>query len=106
MCAQAAYLVNSTNMLQKTPVPIQPQSQQWMARSWEAGQAGVHYRMFVSVPKSGADQEVRLWAHKTRLQTFRLHAAPSLQQHTTLMSCKLLRDTYIAQASGTTAMAH
>jgi len=37
--------------------------------------------------------------------TFRLRAAPTLQQHKTLMWCKLLRDSYIAQASRTTAMA-
>jgi len=40
----------------------------------------------------------------TDVITFRLRAAPTLQQHKTLMWCKLLRDSYIAQASRTTAM--
>ncbi len=41
----------------------------------------------------------------TDVITFRLRAAPTLQQHITLMWCKLLRDSYITQASRTTAMA-
>ena len=108
MCAQAAYLVNSTNMLQITPVPTQPQSQQWMARSWVVGQAGVHYRMFVSAPEPGAEPGGTAMGVKnkpTDVITFRLRAAPTLQQHITLMWCKLLRDSYITQASRTTAMA-
>ncbi len=37
--------------------------------------------------------------------TFRLRAAPTLQQHKSLSWRKLLRDSYISQASRTTAMA-
>jgi hypothetical protein len=90
MCAQAAYLVNSTNMLQITPVPIHPHSQQWMARSWVVGQEGVHYRMYVSVPEPGAEPGgtamggLQTWSH------FRLRAAPTLQKRKALMWCKLL----------------
>ena len=40
----------------------------------------------------------------TDVITFRLRAARTSQQHETLMWCKLLRDSYIAQASRTTAM--
>jgi len=41
----------------------------------------------------------------TDVITFRLRAAPTLPQHKTLMWCKLLQDSYIAQASRTTARA-
>ena len=95
-------------MLQITPVPIQPQSQQWMTRSWVVGQAGVHYRMSVSVPEPGAElggTAMGAQNKPTDVITFRLRAAPTLQQHITLMWCKLLRDSYIAQASRITARA-
>jgi len=93
MCAQAAYLVNSTNMLQIAPVPLHPHSQQWMARSWVVGQEGVHYRMYVSVPEPGAEPGGTAMGAQNKpsdVVTFRLRAAPTLQQRKALMWCKLL----------------
>ena len=78
-----------------------------MARSWVVGQAGVHYRMFVSVPELRAEPGGTATGAQTKptVITIRLRAAPISQQHNTLMWCKLLPDSYIAQASRTTAMA-
>ncbi len=69
------------------------------------GQAGVHYRILVFVP--GAEPGGTAMGAQTKstdVITFRLRAAPTSQQHKTLMWFKLLRDSYIAQASRTTAM--
>ncbi len=51
-----------------------------MTRSWVVGQAGVHYRIFVSVPEPGAEPGGTAMGAQnkpTDVITFRLRAAPT-----------------------------